>query len=98
VFRSVYQWLELPWRFSALLASKPLQAALTLTWTATALPLMLLAGKRALRPLWMVGAGVSASVGVKLFLVDLGALSGLSRVVAFLGVGVLLLVIGYLAP
>ena len=32
------------------------------------------------------------------FLVDLGALSGLPRVVAFLGVGVLLLVIGYLSP
>jgi len=34
----------------------------------------------------------------KLFLIDLGALSGLSRVVAFLGVGVLLLAIGYLSP
>ena len=98
VFRSVHQWLDVPWRLSALLASKPLQAALTLTWTATALPLMLLAGKRAIRPLWMVGAGLLAIVVVKLFLVDLGALSGLSRVVAFLGVGVLLLVIGYLAP
>ena len=98
VFRSVHQWLDVPWRLSALLASKPLQAALTLTWTATALPLMLLAGKRGIRPLWMVGAGLLAIVVVKLFLVDLGALSGLSRVVAFLGVGVLLLVIGYLAP
>jgi len=98
VFRSMHQWLDVPWRVSALLASKPLQAALTLTWTATALPLMLLAGKRAIRPLWMVGAGLLAIVVVKLFLVDLGALSGLSRVVAFLGVGVLLLVIGYLAP
>jgi uncharacterized membrane protein len=46
----------------------------------------------------MVGAGLLAIVVVKLFLVDLGALSGLSRVVAFLGVGVLLLVIGYVAP
>ena len=75
-----------------------MQAALTLTWTATALPLMLVAGKRAIRPLWMVGAGLLAVVVVKLFAMDLGALSGLSRVVAFLGVGVLLLVIGYLAP
>ncbi|MEO8753872.1 MAG: DUF2339 domain-containing protein [Casimicrobiaceae bacterium] len=98
VFRAVHQWLDVPWRLSALLASKPLQAALTLTWTATALPLMLIAGKRSIRPLWMVGAGLLAIVVVKLFLVDLGALSGLSRVVAFLGVGVLLLIIGYLAP
>ena len=98
VFRAVHQWLDVPWRLSALLASKPLQAALTLTWTATALPLMLIAGKRAIRPLWMVGAGLLAVVVVKLFIVDLGALSGLPRVVAFLGVGVLLLIIGYLAP
>ena len=34
----------------------------------------------------------------KLFLVDLGALSGLPRVIAFLGVGVLLLVIGFVSP
>jgi uncharacterized membrane protein len=98
VFRAVHQWLDVPWRLSALVASKPLQAALTLTWTATALPLMLIAGKRAIRPLWMVGAALLAIVVVKLFVVDLGALSGLPRVVAFLGVGVLLLVIGYLAP
>ena len=30
--------------------------------------------------------------------IDLAALSGLTRVVAFLGVGALLLVIGYVAP
>ena len=35
---------------------------------------------------------------VKLFAIDLAALSGLTRVVAFLGVGALLLIIGYVAP
>jgi len=98
VFRAIHQWLDVPWRLPALLASKPLQAALTLTWTATALPLMLLATRHAIRPLWMVGAGLLAVVVVKLFALDLSSLSGLPRVVAFLGVGVLLLVIGYLAP
>ncbi|MFO1325484.1 MAG: DUF2339 domain-containing protein [Burkholderiales bacterium] len=98
VFRTVHQWLDVPWRTSALFASKPLQAALTLTWTATALPLMLLATRRAIRPLWMVGGGLLAVVVVKLFAIDLSALSGLPRVVAFLGVGVLLLLIGYFAP
>ena len=98
VFRTIHQWLDVPWRLPSLLASKPLQAALTLTWTATALPLMLLATRRAIRPLWMVGAGLLAVVVVKLFALDLSSLSGLPRVVAFLGVGVLLLLIGYLAP
>ncbi len=98
VFRTVHQWLGVPWRFNALSGSKVLQAALTLTWTVTALPLMLVATRRAIRPLWMVGAALLALVVGKLFLVDLAALSGLTRIVAFIGVGLLLLVIGYLAP
>jgi uncharacterized membrane protein len=98
VFRTVHQWLGVPWRFGALVASKPLQAALTLTWTVTALPLMLFATRRGVRALWMTGAALLAAVVVKLFAIDLGALSGLTRVVAFLGVGALLLLIGYLAP
>jgi uncharacterized membrane protein len=98
VFRTVHQWGGVAWNLGALLASKPLQAALTLTWSATALPLMLLATRRSIRPLWMVGAALLAVVVVKLFVVDLGALTGLPRVVAFIGVGALLLLIGYLAP
>jgi uncharacterized membrane protein len=98
VFRTMHQWGDVPWRLSALLASKPLQAALTLTWTATALPLMVIACRRSIRPLWMAGAALLAIVVGKLFLIDLAALSGLPRVVAFLGVGALLLLIGYLAP
>jgi uncharacterized membrane protein len=98
VFRSVHHWLDVPWRLGPLLASKPLQAALTLTWSATALPLMLVATRRAVRPLWMTGAALLAVVVAKLFLLDLASLAGLPRVVAFLGVGILMLVIGYLSP
>jgi uncharacterized membrane protein len=94
----VHHWLDVPWRFAALAASKPLQAALTLTWSAAALALMLTAHRRSTRSLWLAGAGLLAASVVKLFVVDLAALSGLTRVVAFLGVGVLLLVIGYIAP
>jgi uncharacterized membrane protein len=98
VLRTAHQWGGIPWRLSALLASKPLQASLTLAWTLTAVALMYAATRRRLRPLWMVGAALLAVVVAKLFLVDLGALSGLPRVVAFLGVGVLLLGIGFLSP
>ena len=96
--RTAHHWGGIPWRLSALLASKLLQAGLTLAWTATAVVLMFFATRRALRPLWMTGAGLLAlSIG-KLFLIDLGTLSGLPRVIAFLGVGTLLLLIGYLSP
>ena len=98
VLRTAHQWADIPWRLGSMLASKPLQAALTLAWSATALSVMYIAAKRRLRPLWMLGAALLAVVVGKLFLVDLGALSGLPRVVAFLGAGILLLVIGYLSP
>jgi uncharacterized membrane protein len=98
VLRTAHHWGGIPWRAAAMLASKPLQAALTLTWTTTALAMMVAATRRGLRPLWMLGAALLAVVVGKLFLVDLGALSGLPRVVAFLGVGALLLVIGFLSP
>jgi len=98
VVRAVHHLLGVPWRLTDILASKPLQAALTLTWTATALAAMIIATRRGLRPLWLTGAVLLAAVVVKLFAIDLAALSGLTRVVAFLGVGAMLLVIGYVTP
>jgi uncharacterized membrane protein len=98
VMRGVHHWLGVPWRLTDILASKPLQAALTLTWTATALAAMIVATRRSLRPLWLTGAVLLATVVVKLFAIDLAALSGLTRVVAFLGVGAMLLLIGYVTP
>jgi len=98
VLRTVHQWSGVPWHSSALFASRALQAALTLTWTLTALPLMLVAARHRVRPLWILGASLLAVVVGKLFLIDLAALSGAPRIAAFLGVGVSLLVIGYAAP
>jgi uncharacterized membrane protein len=98
VVRAAHQWGDVPWRLDALLAYRPLQAALTLAWTVTALALMLWATRKSIRIAWMTGAVLLAVVVVKLFAIDLAALSGLTRVIAFLGVGALLLVIGYVAP
>jgi uncharacterized membrane protein len=98
VARTVHHWLGVPWHLQALFDSRPLQAALTLTWTVAALAAMVAATRYHLRVLWLTGAGLLAAVVVKLFAVDLAALSGLSLVVAFLGVGTLLMIIGYLAP
>jgi uncharacterized membrane protein len=98
VLRTAHHWGGVPWRLSSMLASKPLQAALTLAWTLTAVAAMVAASSRRLRILWMLGAALLAVVVAKLFLVDLGSLSGLPRVIAFLGVGVLLLIIGFVSP
>ena len=98
IVRVAHQWGDVPWRFASLMASKPVQAAITLAWTATALVLMVWAARRGLRALWLTGAALLAAVVVKLFVLDLAALSGLPRIAAFLGVGAMLLAIGYFAP
>lgn len=76
------------------------QAALSLLWTSIALVLMYAAGKqeRPSRRLWMTGAGLLGLVILKLAVNDMGNTGTVARIVSFIGVGVLLLVIGYLAP
>ena len=64
----------------------------------TATSLMALARRRFERSVWFVGAALLGALVLKLFLVDLGNTDTLSRVVSFLGVGLLLLVVGYFAP
>jgi uncharacterized membrane protein len=59
---------------------------------------MVLATRRALRELWIVGAALMGVVVVKLLLVDLSNAGTVERIVSFLGVGALLLVIGYFSP
>jgi uncharacterized membrane protein len=74
------------------------QAALSLLWSLTALLLMTLATRRAIRELWLVGAALMGVVVAKLFAVDLSNVGGVERIVSFIGVGALMLVIGYVAP
>ena len=63
-----------------------------------ALPLMIVGHLRRQREIWLVGAALIAVVVAKLFFVELGNRGGLERIISFIGVGVLLLVVGYFAP
>ena len=47
---------------------------------------------------WLIGAALIAVVVAKLFFVELSNRGGLARIVSFIGVGGLLLVVGYFAP
>ena len=81
-----------------MVASTRLQSALSVVWAVIALTAMVLGVRLVRRAVWIAGASWMAVVVVKLFLVDLANLGAVSRVVSFLGVGVLLLIVGYLAP
>jgi uncharacterized membrane protein len=48
--------------------------------------------------MWIVGAVLIGVVVAKLFFVELSNRGGLERIVSFIGVGILLLVVGYFAP
>lgn len=98
VLRTAHHWGGLPWEADVLLASMLVQASLSILWATAALTLMIAGHAWRHRHVWIVGATVIAVVVVKLFLVELLNTGGLPRIVSFIGVGALLLVIGYFAP
>ena len=74
------------------------QTSVSIFWTVLALGAMLFATRRINRWIWLSGAGLMAVVVVKLFIVDLAKVGGVERIVSFIAVGILMLVIGYVAP
>lgn len=96
--RAVHHWLDVPFTLADLFGSTILQASLSILWGVAGLSGMILGQRRGRRPAWIAGASLMGVVVVKLFLIDLGNTGALTRVVSFLGVGVLLLVVGYFAP
>jgi uncharacterized membrane protein len=98
LLRTLHHWAGVPFDIDAMLRSMLVQAALSIFWTVLALCAMLTATRFRLRPLWLVGAGLMAVVVVKLFFIDLSNVGGIERIVSFLGVGALMLIIGYISP
>ncbi|MEP6609604.1 MAG: DUF2339 domain-containing protein [Burkholderiaceae bacterium] len=96
--RAVHFLADVAWTADALASSRVVQAVLSLLWTATAMGLMVLANRRGMRGWWLLGAALLAAVVLKLFFVDLSAQGTIERIVSFVGVGLLILLIGYLAP
>lgn len=98
LLRTLHHWAGIPFNFDVMMASTLVQAALSLFWAVIALCLMLFATRRGLRLFWMLGGALMTAVVVKLFLVDLSRVGTVERIVSFIGVGILLLVLGYFSP
>ena len=98
LLRTLHHWADVPYTLPGVLSSVLAQAALSVFWSVLALALMLYATSKARRTLWVVGAFLMGVVVVKLFLIDLSHVSGISRIVSFIAVGVLMLVVGYFSP
>jgi uncharacterized membrane protein len=98
VARAVHHFEGVPYDLDSLAASTTFQSALSIVWGVAGLAAMVAGARSRNRTVWIVGAALMAVVVAKLFLVDLGNTGTLARVISFLGVGVLLLVVGYFAP
>lgn len=96
--RSVHHFADVPFTASALWDSVPFQVAVSVSWTLVALGVTVDASRRGIRTPWIVGAVLLGVVVVKMFVVDLATLSTIAKIGTFLAVGVLLLLVGYLAP
>src|SRR5690606_19859142 len=98
VGRAVHHLGGVPFDLERLAESTIFQAALSIVWGTAALGGMLLGARTRRRDVWIAGAALMAVVVAKLFVVELGSTGTVARVVSFLGVGMLLLVVGYFAP
>lgn len=98
LLRTLHQYADVPYTSDGVAASTLAQTSLTIFWTTLALVGMAWATRSGRRIVWLCGATLLALVILKLFLVDLSRTGTVLRIVSFLGVGVLMLVIGYLSP
>ena len=71
---------------------------MSIFWAFLALATMLIATRTRTRIVWLTGALLLGVVVIKLFLIDLSSIGTVERIVSFVGVGLLMLVLGYFSP
>jgi uncharacterized membrane protein len=98
VAHSVHFYAGIRFTESAMMASNIFQTSLSIVWTLMAVIEMWLGTRKEYRKLWFAGAGLLTIVVIKLFLIDLADSGGITRIVSFMTVGILILVIGYFSP
>jgi uncharacterized membrane protein len=98
LLRTIHHYAGVPHRYDALMGSLLVQAALSLFWSVLGVALMTFAARSARRALWFVGVALMGAVVLKLFVVDLSGVGTVERIVSFIGVGLLLMLVGYIAP
>mgnify|MGYP001577650872 CR=1 FL=1 len=98
LLRSIHHYGNVTYTSHALFNSVLVQAALSLFWTTLAVALMVYAARASRRSIWVTGAVLQGVVVAKLFFIELANPGTVERIVSFIGVGILLLAVGYLAP
>jgi uncharacterized membrane protein len=98
VLRTISSFFDVPWSSYYLWRSEIVQSVLSIIWMLLALSLIVFANRSKNRKIWFVGMALLVIVVIKLVLHDSVRLEGLFRAFVFIGVALLMLVIGFLAP
>ncbi len=96
--RFAHHFRGIGWNSGALSSSFFVQAGYSVLWTLLGVAAMFVGHRRGARVVWQAGAALLALTVVKLLVVDLANSGGGERIVAFIGVGILMVAVGYFAP
>jgi uncharacterized membrane protein len=98
LMRAFHHYGGVPYHLDAWIDTLAVQTGVTLLWAVIALGVMWWSARQGRRLPWMVGATLLAAVVLKLLLVDQAGRGTVTRIISFIGVGGLMLLIGYVAP
>jgi len=98
LLRSLHHLAGVPFEPEALVRSTLVETSISIFWTVIALTTMLVATRKHARIVWLTAAGLLGVVIAKLFLIDLSHTGTVERIISFVGVGLLMLIIGYFSP
>ncbi len=98
LLRTLHYWADVPFNINGMMHSVLVQASISIFWSVLALTIMRYAANKQLRNLWIIGSVLMAAVVLKLFTIDISGIGSLARIISFIGVALLMLLMGYIAP
>ncbi len=98
LLRALACYGNVTWDAGSLWQSRLIQTCFALFWMLIALVVMIHATRHSSRRQWLCGGVLLGVVLLKLMLVDSAGGGGLARAIAFIGVAVLVLIVGYFSP
>jgi uncharacterized membrane protein len=98
VVRGVHHLVDVPWQQRAIMDSAVAQTSLTIFWAALGVAGMLLGTRRSSRSIYILGGALMLIVILKLGVIDFQNNETIFGIASFLGVGLMLLAVGYYSP
>lgn len=98
LLRALHIYLDTPFNHVSIWTDPTVQFSLTVLWVSLASISMTLASRLNVKSVWLLGGSILVLVTLKLVLFDLSQVGTVLRVGSFLGAGVVMLIIAYIAP